>query len=242
MDATGIIFAALDCDADAIEAWNRWYDLEHIPPNVALDGIMYGNRYVAPAALHELRLPGSEAFTEGRSTFLTVYTLTSDVAGVFADMTEYRERLVDADRMFPDEKKAVRLGDGLDLRWVLADPQLRADDCDVAHICHTAIHVVAVRDGAADHYRDVWAPAAVEVRGVSGVLGLESRYQEGGVQMLVHLLDGDPAEVVPALRSVTAHPPGVEIVVDGPWQLISPLQYPWADGIRESWLPATVAG
>ncbi|MGR7001735.1 hypothetical protein ACU686_33050 [Yinghuangia aomiensis] len=33
MRPTGIIFAALDCDADVIEAWNRWYDLEHTPPD-----------------------------------------------------------------------------------------------------------------------------------------------------------------------------------------------------------------
>ncbi|MCU1391285.1 MAG: hypothetical protein JWL72_4623, partial [Ilumatobacteraceae bacterium] len=36
MEPSGIIFAALDCDADAIETWNRWYDLEHTPMNVCL--------------------------------------------------------------------------------------------------------------------------------------------------------------------------------------------------------------
>ena len=48
MDVSGIIFASVDCDADAIEGWNRWYDLEHLPPNIALPGIMSGKRYVAP--------------------------------------------------------------------------------------------------------------------------------------------------------------------------------------------------
>ena len=41
MEATGVIYAALDCDAEAIEAWNRWYDLEHLPPNLALDGVVW---------------------------------------------------------------------------------------------------------------------------------------------------------------------------------------------------------
>ena len=77
-------------------------------------------------------------------------------------------------------------------------------------------------------------------RGVSAVLGLDSRYQEGGVQLLVHLLDGDPEQVVPALRDATAHADGGEVLVDGSWLLIQPLHYPWADGIRQSWLPATV--
>ena len=48
MEPTGIIFAGLDCDADSIEAWNRWYDLEHVPPNVSMAGVMLGRRYVAP--------------------------------------------------------------------------------------------------------------------------------------------------------------------------------------------------
>ena len=42
MEPTGIIFAGLDCDADSIEAWNRWYDLEHVPPNVSMTGVMLG--------------------------------------------------------------------------------------------------------------------------------------------------------------------------------------------------------
>ena len=55
MEPTGIIFAGLDCDADSIEAWNRWYDLEHVPPNVSMAGVMLGRRYVAPPELHDLR-------------------------------------------------------------------------------------------------------------------------------------------------------------------------------------------
>ena len=51
MEPSGIIFAALDCDADAIEAWNRWYDLEHTPMNVCIDGVMLSRRYVSPPAL-----------------------------------------------------------------------------------------------------------------------------------------------------------------------------------------------
>ncbi len=39
MDVSGIIFASIDCDADAVEDWNRWYDLEHLPPNIALPGM-----------------------------------------------------------------------------------------------------------------------------------------------------------------------------------------------------------
>ena len=77
MDVTGIIFASVDCDADAVEAWNRWYDLEHLPPNIALPGIMTGKRYVAPPELHDVREPADrlEGFADGRGVHVTVYTL-----------------------------------------------------------------------------------------------------------------------------------------------------------------------
>ncbi|MFN8025661.1 MAG: hypothetical protein U0W40_04670 [Acidimicrobiia bacterium] len=55
MQPTGIIFAALDCDVDSIEEWNRWYDLEHVPPNVSMPGVMLGHRYVAPPGAHDAR-------------------------------------------------------------------------------------------------------------------------------------------------------------------------------------------
>src|SRR4051812_15747973 len=76
VEPTGIIFAGLDCDADSIEAWNRWYDLEHVPPNVSMTGVMLGRRYVASPELHDLRRVVPESgFSGRRGTFVTIYTL-----------------------------------------------------------------------------------------------------------------------------------------------------------------------
>ena len=88
MIPTGIIFAVLDCDADSIEQWNRWYDLEHIPPNVWLPGVMLGRRYVSPPDLHDLRVvdPAS-AFASQHGTFLTIYTLCEPAAATVAQMS-----------------------------------------------------------------------------------------------------------------------------------------------------------
>ncbi len=243
MRTTGIIFAALDCDADAIEDWNRWYDLEHLPPNIALPDVMHGRRYVAPPSHQSLRAPGcDDAYSEGRSAFLTIYWLCGDVDGVMAAMTEYREVLVEADRMFPDEKKTVRTGDALTLDWAVADPALKADPTDVAHISHTDLHVV-LRRGLADQqwHRDVYAPAAVAVDGVHAVMSCTSRFAPD-TAIDLHMIEGDPDEVVPALRAAGPTRPEATVVgLDGPFRLIDPLRYPWAEQIRGSWMPQTVA-
>ena len=149
MDVSGIIFASIDCDADTVEDWNRWYDLEHLPPNIALPGIMSGKRYVAPPALHEAREPADrlDGFADGRGVHVTVYTLHGAPAQVLADMTSTRDVLEDAGRMFAPEKKIVRAGDAMTLSWGVADPALKADATDLPHMQHTAIRAVMRRGG-----------------------------------------------------------------------------------------------
>ena len=139
VDVSGIIFASVDCDADAVEDWNRWYDLEHLPPNIALPGIMSGKRYVAPPELHEVRAPADrlEGFADGRGVHVTVYTLNGTPAQVLADMTSTRDVLEDAGRMFAPEKKIVRAGDAMTLSWGVGDPALNADPIDLPHMQHT---------------------------------------------------------------------------------------------------------
>ena len=195
MDVTGIIFASVDCDADAVEAWNRWYDLEHLPPNIALPGIMTGKRYVAPPSLHDVREPADplEGFANGRGVHVTIYTLGGDPAQVLADMTTYRDKLEAAGRMFAPEKKIVRAGDAMTWSWGVADPALKADPDDIPHIQHTSIRAV-LRRGGDDDARGRVAPAAVAVEGVHAVLGHRS-ITDAGLDLDLYLLEGDPVAV-----------------------------------------------
>jgi hypothetical protein len=240
MDATGIIFAALDCDADAIEAWNRWYDLEHTPPNLALDGIMQSRRYVATAEMHDVRTAAAGGpYADGRSVFLTVYTLLDDPKKVFDGMVGLREKLVDADRMFPDEKKIVRMGDVLARRFVRADPALKADPEDVAFIGHTGLIAIERTGGDPDWYEGVWSPRVVAVDGVHAVTEYTSINRPGTAIDLV-FTEGDPVGILKALREAAPHADDATVTLEGPFLLIDSLRYPWADGIRDSWLPKKV--
>ena len=240
MDVSGIIFASVDCDADAIEDWNRWYDLEHLPPNIALPGIMSGKRYVAPPALHDVREPSDrmEGFADGRGVHVTVYTLSGDPAQVLADMTSTRDVLEDAGRMFAPEKKVVRAGDAMSLSWRVADPALEADAIDVPHLQHTSIRVVLRRggDGAA---RDHVATAAVAVDGVHGVLGHRS-ITDPSLDLDLYLLEGDPVAVTRAARAAAPYRDDTEVLLDAPFRVIVPFDYGFAEEIRASSLPQKI--
>lgn len=240
MRPTGIIFAALDCDAELIEAWNRWYDLEHTPPNVLLDGVMSSNRYVAPPECHAARAVRDGApFAGGRATFITIYTLTGDPVAAFDGMSGLRDRLVAGGRMeFPEDRKAVRQGDVLAGIAAVAAPATRCEADDVPFLGHTGV-IVYERSG--DHVAGrARAASLVERDGVHGVWTLASHFRPEVEADLV-FVEGDVAAMARELRRAVPVPDGVEMIVDAPFERIVPLHYPWAQAIRDSDLPATVA-
>src|SRR5579872_832067 len=171
MEPTGIIFAALDCDTDAIEPWNRWYDLEHTPMNVCLDGVMLSRRYVAPPALHAARVTAAGSpFAGGRATFLTTYVLAGDPQRAFDAMSTELPRLYEEGRMrFPAEKKTVREGDVFEARAAVGRPELQLRERDVPFVGHTGM-IVVQRRGTDDRARRI-----AELEGVTGTWTLASR-------------------------------------------------------------------
>ncbi len=221
MEPTGIIFAGLDCDADSIEAWNRWYDLEHVPPNVSMAGVMLGRRYVATPELHDLRhaLPES-GFAARRGTFVTIYTLC--------------ER--------PADKKMVREGDVFRSSWAVSCPAIMLPPEDVPFVGHTGIVCIQRQgnDEVRRWYRDTWAPRVVNLHGVHGVSSLSSHNRDGLDMDLVYV-EGDVDVATQLVRTSVGHHPDARIVLDAPFDLIQPLLYPFAAAIRASDLPKTVA-
>jgi len=235
VEPSGIIFAALDCDADAIEDWNRWYDLEHTPMNVSLAGVMLSRRYVAPPELHAARVaPAGSPFADGKATFLTTYVLGGDPAVAFEAMSVELPKLYEQGRMtFPAEKKVVREGDVFAGTDAVGDPVRQLNPDDVPFVGHTGV-VVVQRDHAAPGR----AEKLVGIEGVHGTWAMESRNRPG-LHLELTFVEGDVAAVTRAIRAEVPHEG--DVLVDAPYQLINPLHYPWADAIRASDLPKTVS-
>jgi len=234
MEPTGIIFAALDCDADAIEAWNRWYDLEHTPMNVCLDGVMLSRRYVAPPALHAARVAADGSpFGDGRATFLTTYVLAGDPQRAFGAMSTELPHLYEEGRMrLPAEKKTVREGDVFEAREAVGRAELQLRERDVPFVGHTGV-IIVQRRGADDRARRI-----AQLEGVTGVWTLASRTRDGLYLDMIFVED-DPGRRAIAIRDAVPHT--ADVLLDAPFLLINPLRYPWADEIRASDLPKTIA-
>jgi hypothetical protein len=238
MEAKGIIFTALDTDHDNIESWNRWYDLEHLPPNIAMPEIAAGCRYVAPPELHEVRLPKTgthSGFEDGKGVNVTIYLTSVDPTEAIQAMTEFREVLEAGGRMEGAGRRTVRTGDAMDLDWVVGDPALRLDDRDVPHLGHTGIRVVLRRGG------DGRAPAkaAVALDGVHGVLSFNSKFFPG-LTLDLYYLSGSSRQRTLELREGAPYGDDAAIVLDAPFDGITPLDYSFAERIRASDLPAVL--
>lgn len=240
MEAKGIIFTALDTDHDNIESWNRWYDLEHLPPNIAMPEIAGGCRYVAPPELHEIRLPKTDThpgFEDGKGVNVTIYLTAVDPGDAIQAMTEFREVLEAAGRMDGAGRRAVRTGDAMDISWVVGDPALRLDDRDVPHVGHTGIRVV-LRRGGAETARSV-GEAAAGVVGVHGVMSCTSRFFPG-LEADIYLLSGDTSEVTRSMRVAAPYGDDAVVALDAPFDGIAPLDYSFAERIRASGLPSVL--
>ncbi len=240
MDTTGIIFASVDTDHANIETWNRWYDLEHLPPNIALPGIISGRRYVAPPELHAVREPADPmpGFDGGKGVNVTIYTLCADPVGVIGEMTTHRDVLEAEGRMEGAGRRVVRAGDAMTWMWGLADPALHAAHQDLPHIGHTAIRVV-LRRGGGQHAESITAPAAVSVDGIHAVLSFAAAFQPG-LNCDLYLLEGDPAETTQRCREAAPYDEGSDVTLDAPFALVVPFDYSFADRIRASDLPSSI--
>ena len=158
-------------------------------------------------------------------------------------MTVLRDKLYDGNRMtFPADKKAVREGDVMPLQWAVADPSRTCIEEDVPYVGHTSIRVVQRRnDDAVDAwYRTDWASRVVALDGVHGVMSCTSATRPD-LRIDFVLLEGDPVAMTQRTRAEVAHHDGAAIVLDTTFSIIDPLRYGFADAIRASGLPATVA-
>jgi len=209
-----------------------------------MPGVMLGHRYVAPPALHDTRrTDAGSPFSDGRSVFLTIYTLCVEPSSAFDDMTVLRDKLYDGDRMrFPADKKVVREGDVLKLQYALGDPSGTLEAEDVPFVGHTAIIVVQreSHESLDGWYATDWTPRVVALDGVHGAVSYSSVTRDGLVLDMV-FMEGDAATRLEQLRAAAPLHPDTTVVVEAAWDLIQPLHYPFAEVIRASDLPRTVA-
>jgi hypothetical protein len=132
-------------DPSAHRAYNEWHRLDHMPEQFSLDGILFGQRWVATPACREARVVVSPLLQPCH--YMTLYLMRGpDVLPGFFDLAQQLRR---ADRFF-DQRRAHLSGPfEVQDRWV--SPRVEVSAAVIPHRPARGIYVVVgpPLDGAA---------------------------------------------------------------------------------------------
>ena len=201
MNTQGIVIALIDVPQEHTEAYNRWYDFDHLPEFAALPGMLLGRRYVAPPEYKALRPPSPlPELADGRGSYCTTYLIGDpDFDAVRKRWSERADALMKQRRMFRHGKIADVGYYRLDYSRVRDDIPVSADAAP--HLRDTGIMIVltevaeAARRAEVDQwFRDVHAPDLLEVHGVTAAMRFSRVDLPPGRYANVYLLEDDPLE------------------------------------------------
>jgi len=209
MEVKGLIAAFIDVPQEHTEAYNTWYDFDHLPEYVGLPGYLAGRRYVATPDCKAVRPPTSlDEMSNGRASYFTTYLLGTDdiatVMGHFQDMGTYLR----------SEKRIFRHGHVIDVGFYKTEHVAARDDIPVLEpavpfLGHRGVMAVLAnvpdpskRELVNTWFREAHAPDVMSVPGVVNAMRF-SRFDkpELGRYLNLYMLDADPPQVAAAVQA-----------------------------------------
>jgi hypothetical protein len=258
MQVTGILLALLDMPPEHAEAYNRWYDLDHMPEHVAKDDILYGRRYVATTTLRQSPAIESGPLTNGHPPYATIYSFGGplDFASDEATRgwTDLDRHITKAGRYW--RQGSVALAGRFRLEAARARPSVLVQERAVPHLAHRGIIVAIGRVGGAEDRTQAAAwwdrtrlpdlftipglLAAIRFAPVDGDRFSSLEGDPAGLMLHVLLCDAPPPQVMagvaaaePGWRALgrwPAHDGSYEQLAFLPYQVIAPLEYGFDTG------------
>ena len=189
--------------------YNEWHLFDHMPEQFKLDGLQWGQRWVATPELMNRRL-----FAAGdlaRTQYMTLYLITEPVQQALDDFYALGRDLYKKDRWF-DARKS-HLSGPFNLVKTYVSPRLAFDADAIPYRPNKGIFVTA-QDGidgpaleeARSWYDEVHIPDLLGVRGVAGCWSFENA---DGRSIRVYWLDEDPSLFLDDLKAKT---PAMEMI------------------------------
>jgi len=192
--------------------YNEWHLFDHMPEQFKLEGLQWGQRWVATPDLMHRRLFANG--TLAPTQYLTLYMMTEPVAQALDDFYALGRELHRNGRWF-DARKS-HLSGPFTLVKTYASPRLAFDADAIPYRPNRGIFVTAQADAedatdaaldeARQWYDQVHIPELLGVRGVAGCWWFEDTE---GRTIRVYWLDDDPAVFLDDLEAKT---PGMQMI------------------------------
>jgi hypothetical protein len=186
--------------------YNQWHLLDHMPEQFKLEGLQWGQRWVATPELIDRRLfAGAEL---APTQYVTLYLITDPVQQALDDFYALGRELYAKDRWF-DARKS-HLSGPFTLVNTYAAPRIRVDADVIPYRPNRGIFVTAqantddaseaALEEARRWYDEVHIPDLLGVRGVAGCWWFEDTE---GRTIRVYWLDDDPIAFLDDLKAKT---------------------------------------
>lgn len=221
-------------DPSAHHAYNQWHQLDHLPEQMPLPGLVSGNRWVCTPACREARAACSELLAPVH--YMTLYLMAEPLGPTLEAFAALGGRLRQEGRFFGPRRS--HLSGPFDVVGAFAARRVQVSAAAVAFRPTTGVYVT-VEDGDADD-GDWRQPRAAdgELCGVDGVAGVwvfaaseaaAPRWRPGRRRVTVCYLDDDPLAVAGTLAEVVTAPGRHhgQLVYAGPFETITPWHWDW---------------
>jgi len=232
-------------------SYNEWHQLDHMPEQFPLPGVVFGQRWVSTPACRRARVYDDPALAPIH--YMTLYLMGEPVDATLDQFLALGETLRSAGRFH--EHRRARLSGPLSVTGMVAAPRVHVSPEAIPYRPNCGVYVV-VREGtepderaagattASGDAHDEEARLAASLLGADGVAGVwsfatDSRFarhvwRPGAKTIAVAYLDVDPVAQAAALgdlvhAAVVGSPRGV--LFAGPLETITPWHWDWFDDV-----------
>jgi hypothetical protein len=210
-------------------AYNAWHQLDHLPEQYPLAGIVYGQRWVSTPACRAARAVNGPALDPIH--YVTCYLMAEPIEQTLEDFFALGAELRRLDRFFA--ARHAHLTGPFGVVDAAAAPRVLVSAAAVPFRPNRGVYVIvaeASTPGVDSH-------ALLAQPGVAGVWTFatnpelsDRRWSAGSRRITVAWLDDDPLAVAAQLAPMVGERAGVEFA--GPFEAITPWAWDWFDAER----------
>jgi len=220
-------------DARAHRSYNEWHQLDHMPEQYPLPGVIYGQRWVSTPACRARRAVDGPLLAPIH--YMTLYLMGEPVDQTLVEFRALGEKLHEVGRFH--EQRRSHLSGPFDVVGAQAAPRVLVSAPAVPFRPNRGIYVV-VEDRQTGAGGRAWADALGAAEGVAGVWTFETsahaarhRWRPGDRRITVSYLDEDPLAVAAALAPVVERRAagGPPPLFAGPLETVTPWEWDWFD-------------
>jgi hypothetical protein len=233
-------FSFTEIQGGGHRAFNEWHTYDHMPEQLALDGMVLGERWVASPACRAARLADDASLSGAQ--YVILYLVTEPVEQTLDEFYGLAVRLRELGRLHP-EPRTHHLASPFRVVEAFAAPRVLVSAEAVPFRPHRGVYVIVEEpsdderiDDFSRRFHQHGAARMLDVPGVAGIWTFAPFAHHGvpstRARITLCWLDDDPLDVAEAMRPVLEERwdgAPVRPLLAGPLESIEPGRWDWFD-------------